>query len=493
MNNKVKITKYINDNIYGGIGLTDIEFKLINTRVFQRLRRIKQQGFNSYVFPSAEHTRFSHSLGVLYIMGKMVDRLIEIGEIEDIKDAKMLRYAALLHDIGHYPLSHLTEVVYNTIENEKISESLIENINENKENIFMKFSIAPQQKPAHHESLGALVITKRDEIRDILKNDGLTEDDMIELGGIITGRTTNKIFHQCMHSSFDADRLDYLIRDSRAAGVNYGLIDLDYLIRLIEVGNEHTLIYKDKKKVDKYIGINKKGIHALEHYLMARYFSYSQITMHRTASVFETLAKVCLWHLYENHRIPKDFDEIVKMINTDEFIKFDDSYMLNRIGEKQNFKDDFNIFRETLLERKRVKILFEVKEITKQENRFEEAINIEKLREYIHDNLDNIAKQLDINRECIGYIEQDLGIDCSEEEIRKDAKAYEESAKVFNGKNNQCRHICLESGTIVRELLGKKLKIFRIFYIDPEQDKEKSDRIRDNLYNKIMNDLKEVQ
>jgi HD superfamily phosphohydrolase len=97
---------FINDNIYGGIWFSEIEFKIINTRTFQRLRRIKQQGLTSYTFPCSEHTRFCHSLGVLHIMGKLTNN-IGLTETEVTK----LRLAALLHDIGHYPLSHLTESV----------------------------------------------------------------------------------------------------------------------------------------------------------------------------------------------------------------------------------------------------------------------------------------------------------------------------------------------------------------------------------------------
>lgn len=495
MEDKIKIEKYINDNIYGGIGVTCKEFEIINTRAFQRLRRIKQQGFNSYVFPSADHTRFSHSLGVLHIMGKMVDRLIEIEEIQNMKDVKMLRYAALLHDIGHYPLSHLTESVYNTIENSEEIESgdLIVDSNSKddiNDSIFNRFSVAPKVKPAHHEKLGKIVILNRDEIKNILLSDGLEESDIIEIGNIITGETTNIIFHQCMHSSFDADRLDYLIRDSRAAGVNYGLIDLDYLIRLIQVGKEHTMIYKEEEKRDKFIGINKKGIHALEHYLMARYFSYSQITMHRTSSTFEALAKVCLWHLYELEVIPTRFKEIVDFVNKDEFIMFDDSYMLNRFGNKEYFEGEWELLRETLIERKRIKVLIEIKEITGQENKFRKGLDIRKLKEYIENNLEDVAEKLGINKNYIGYIEQSLKIECNEDDIERDAKDYVESSKVYS--DNECVHLCLETGTMIRELFDKKLNILRIFYIDPEIEKEKSDIKRKKVYDEIIDKLKEA-
>ena len=114
--------KIINDPIYGCINLSKTEVQLLDTRAMQRLRRIRQMGFASYVFPSGEHSRFVHSLGVLCIMGKMCEHLYrQYGEKEDsstsftIEDVRKVRIAALLHDVGHFPFSHLSECVYNYI------------------------------------------------------------------------------------------------------------------------------------------------------------------------------------------------------------------------------------------------------------------------------------------------------------------------------------------------------------------------------------------
>lgn len=108
---KLKIVKYINDPVYGGIPLTQIELDLIALPIFQRLRGLRQLARVNYVFPGAEHSRFVHSLGVLYIMGLMTDHLLKQDAITE-DDAVKMRVAALLHDIGHYPLSHLGESVY---------------------------------------------------------------------------------------------------------------------------------------------------------------------------------------------------------------------------------------------------------------------------------------------------------------------------------------------------------------------------------------------
>ena len=109
--------KVICDNIHGSIGISELEQNIINTRTFQRLKKIKQLGLASLVFPGAEHSRFAHSIGVMHLMSKMVDRLREencehVVKDEDDHIKQKLRLAALLHDIGHYPLAHLGEQVF---------------------------------------------------------------------------------------------------------------------------------------------------------------------------------------------------------------------------------------------------------------------------------------------------------------------------------------------------------------------------------------------
>lgn len=110
--------RIINDPLYGSIELTREEADLIDTPIFQRLRRIRQTGLLQYVFPGTEHSRFTHSLGVLHIMSCIAGNLSRNNCISG-EDARLLRIAALLHDIGHYPLSHVGEQVYQSMEEEE--------------------------------------------------------------------------------------------------------------------------------------------------------------------------------------------------------------------------------------------------------------------------------------------------------------------------------------------------------------------------------------
>jgi HD superfamily phosphohydrolase len=478
------IKKYINDNIYGGIGFTENEFKIVNTPTFQRLRRIKQQGLISYTFPSSEHTRFSHSIGVLYIMGIITEQLRSIGAI-NYQEQKELRYAALLHDIGHYPLSHLTEAVYNSIPLEGQGKY----VSSHDEDTYKKFPLwrfceKPKPKFAHHERLGAEVIKLRKDIREILEKD---DCDVQKIGEIITGDTSDLIAHQCMHSNFDADRLDYLLRDSAAAGVNYGNVDLDYLIRLMYVGVQQNVskelesLPESMRSEYRVIGINEKGLHVLEHYLMARYFSYAQVTLHRTASVFESLAKTLIYDLAVRGDIHKDYKEIQKIIESEDFLAFDDSYIWQQINPKLGKKKErpYDNYQHTLIERNRIKILLEEKiiclknELIPADSRFSKIANFFKDSEGV----ERFVSEMKIDSTDIGYIIQGIDIDFSRDEIdKKSDKEAEATRTYYDGK---CYYLADCESSIIRSSFDKELKILRVFYIDPfYNNDEESNRLK---------------
>lgn len=237
--------KIINDPIYGCINLSKAEVQLLDTRAMQRLRRIRQMGFASYVFPSGEHSRFVHSLGVLCIMGKMCEHLYrQYGQNEGstihftIEDVRKVRIAALLHDVGHFPFSHLIECVYSYINNIKTTDKMVEGLDAPAgDNTSLLCDIAnfKKRKAKDHEHMGAEVVQKDPEIVAILKSIGVSPE---EIGQIIIGDTQAKpVYAQLLHSSLDADRLDYLLRDSKQAGVSFGNVELEYILRQLRIEN----------------------------------------------------------------------------------------------------------------------------------------------------------------------------------------------------------------------------------------------------------------
>lgn len=357
---RLEIVKYINDPVYGGIPVTRVELELISLPVFQRLRGLRQLARVNYVFPGAEHSRFVHSLGVLYIMGLMTDHLMKQGSITE-DDAVKMRVAALLHDIGHYPLSHLGESVYGyCLDNSDIAPQIISGLGVNNRPLYEM--VASHSKSAHHEHLGKYVVVNHTGIIAVLQKYNLDPNEIAE---IFTGEigSKNMLYSQLLHSSLDADRLDYLLRDSFQTGVKYGLVDLQYLVRLLMVVEDPELASEDSKKV---LVCNKKGQHVVEHFLMSRYFHYSQIIFHKTNGAFEGLVKAMYIKLLMGEGFMyNSLKEIHENINDYDFLNFTDSSLEAAFKKyyKKTSDEEYKSLYRMYLERKRPKVVFEMKDL----------------------------------------------------------------------------------------------------------------------------------
>ena len=227
--------KVIRDSIHGDIQLTEHEIKIVDTPEFQRLRRIKQLGMTYLVYPSANHTRFEHSLGVMHIAGRIAKKLC-LSEDEYI----LVRLGALLHDIGHCPLSHSSERLLLTYLN------------------------------TTHEALAKEIITNS-EIKDIIRDHGYSEKEVIE---VLEGK--KGYLSKIISSSLDADRMDYLVRDAHHTGVAYGIIDLDRIITTIAI-KENTL------------AIEHRGLRAVEALLVARFLMMPTVYLHHTSRIADAM------------------------------------------------------------------------------------------------------------------------------------------------------------------------------------------------------------
>ena len=231
----MKKTKVIRDSIHGDVFLSTLEVEIIDTPEFQRLRRIKQLGLTNLVYPSANHTRFEHSLGALHLAGRIAERL---GFSKNEK--KSIRVAALLHDVGHGPLSHTSEELlarYLGEAHEDISREIIEN--------------------SH--------------ISNVLEDGGLPPE---EISGIL--KDGSGYLGKIISSEFDVDRMDYLVRDAHHTGVAYGIIDLDRLINTIQVH-------------DGMLVITEGGLRAAEALLVARFLMIPTVYLHRTSRIADVM------------------------------------------------------------------------------------------------------------------------------------------------------------------------------------------------------------
>ena len=276
----VKKKKFIRDSVYGDISLSKFEVNVMDQREFQRLRRIKQLGLISLIYPGANHSRFEHSIGTMFLASKLAEQL----EL-DSEDKELVRISALLHDIGHGPFSHVSEGVL-SFPHEKLTEHVIKSS-----------SITP-------------ILEEKFDIKEIIKiihGEGY-------LGPIVSGE-------------LDVDRMDYLLRDSHYTGVAYGIIDFERIISNLRLDN--TL----------YLDI--KGVQAAEGALVSRYFMYPSVYQHHTTRIANSMFRRMLSKVIESGAINEkemykydDADITVICRNSEGYIQD----IMNRIDNRDFFK-----------------------------------------------------------------------------------------------------------------------------------------------------------
>ena len=197
--------KFIVDSIHGDIHFTEREWQVIDTPSFQRLRHIKQLQMSQATYPNATHTRFAHSIGTLGIMARVLE-VVEDSNLLKLSRAEHenLRLGALLHDIGHYPYSHLME----DIDKVELAEELVQSD---------KRADTSMTKYPGHVELGTVIVTSQP---DLVKAIGGKRKARNVADFFSKGKAANPQLTKLITSSFDLDRLDYLLRDSYAAGVH---------------------------------------------------------------------------------------------------------------------------------------------------------------------------------------------------------------------------------------------------------------------------------
>lgn len=293
---KIKIADHILDNLYGHIGITEVERKLERLPIFKRLHGISQLGLTNWIFPCALHTRYVHSLGVMHVAYNMALHINEnCGVFFTDTELQIIRIAGMLHDIGHYPLSHNIETAYKNgnrersfFENIHVSEFLEQLVgcpqflhpNASQDNQTTKGSEYLKgfsgSKGYHHEAVGGYILTHNKEIRNIIKEnfvlikdsadnkflnpefvpkqstqkkytiDAITDHLLKMIAAIVIGNyeydtseygyeDKYSVMLQLIHSELDADNLDYSLRDATFSGTSYGFTDLSVLLNCLTV------------------------------------------------------------------------------------------------------------------------------------------------------------------------------------------------------------------------------------------------------------------
>ena len=240
MMNKNKVSKILNDPVYGFITLNrGILLDLIDNPYFQRLSRIKQLGLTYLVYPGAHHTRFHHAVGAAYLMKQALSTFKELGVNIQREEERGALIAILLHDIGHGPYSHALEHSFlSGVSHENVSEIFMRKLDEQ-----------------YNGELSLAIQIFRNEYH-------------------------KKFLHQLVSSQLDMDRLDYLKRDSFFTGVSEGVVSNQRIIKMFDI-------------VDDEILIKEKGIYSIEKFIVARRLMYWQVYLHKTVLSAEfLLAKI---------------------------------------------------------------------------------------------------------------------------------------------------------------------------------------------------------
>jgi HD superfamily phosphohydrolase len=276
--------KRIFDPVHHFIELSTPEVQLLDLPVMQRLRRLRQLGLAYLAFPSAEHSRFTHALGALAMGTRAFDELFHHGEefftsaVDAAYQRRLVRASLLLHDIGHGPFSHSCEEVLG-IRHEARTTDLL----------------------ALPELAGAVAALDVD-VRDVL--------------GLILGDPHSRypaLRELVSGPNLDADRMDYLQRDAYFTGVATGRFDAEQLVASLR------LYQRSEKTV---VGIDRRGVVALESFVMARYMMFASVYFHHTTRMFEHVLHDMLRELWPN---PRALDPI------EEFLQWDDLRVLNAL------------------------------------------------------------------------------------------------------------------------------------------------------------------
>ena len=302
---KLSETKVLKDPVHSYIHINyEVVWNCLDSKEFQRLRRIRQLGGDFQVYPTAEHSRFSHSLGVYEIVRRMVTEIkslsVELSEYDKI----CVMLAGLLHDVGHGPFSHAFEHVTNH----------------------------------SHEGYTAKIILGETELNQVLTeiSPRLPED----IVSIIEHNHPNDILNQIISGQLDADRMDYLLRDSYFSATSYGQFDLERILRTMRV-----------RKIDenkKALVVKYTGIHSVEDYIMARYQMYWQVYYHPAARSYEAVFIQLFNRLKDIFKENKEYFSDMKVlipfleknvVSVEEYFKLDENSLLYYCSLIQD-KDD---------------------------------------------------------------------------------------------------------------------------------------------------------
>jgi HD superfamily phosphohydrolase len=299
----------IRDPVHGSIYFSDPEVSIIDTPEYQRLRNIKQLGFSEFSYPGATHNRYIHSFGVCHLIGQIFDSIFRAYPFAKpshrFRFRQTVRLAALLHDIGHGPLSHTIEQVM----------PLVGALN-------VTAYVDPIQggRNANHEDYTIKYVTDSNLAQTLKKN--FPDIEAYHIACLIdkslpsrddffmdSGLDFRPILSQMVSSELDADRMDYLERDSYFCGTNYGKIDKGWLMQNLTF---------HQKNGQMFLALNRRALYAFDDFLISRHHMYLMVYFHHKSIIYEEMlnryltsadcgfflpAKISDYTSYDDHKL----------------------------------------------------------------------------------------------------------------------------------------------------------------------------------------------
>ncbi len=286
----------IRDPIHGTLPVSEDEAAVVDSPYYQRLRHVRQLGFGELAFPGATHTRHAHGLGAMHVVGRLFDGIAARAQLPEVPRARFrsaVRLATLCHDLGHLPLSHSSE-----------------RIAPPRASLKLPAWVADAAGQATHEDFTAQILLQSslaDLLRSRLSGQGLGPE---ALAALVSGRTPpggldfthqgadwTPLLRSLVSGELDADRMDYLLRDSFYTGVNYGRFDLDWLIQ-----NLHPARVEGKME----LALSRSAAFAFEDFLLSRYHMFLSVYLHHTAVAFDWMLAAFYRESRGEFEIPTD-------------------------------------------------------------------------------------------------------------------------------------------------------------------------------------------
>ncbi|RJS85946.1 HD domain-containing protein [Candidatus Bathyarchaeota archaeon] len=332
----------IKDPVYGYVYITDAEREIIDSFPFQRLRRLRQLAGAEYVYPGANHTRFEHSVGVMHLAGLLASNP-QLSTLLSEDDVQMVRIAALLHDVGHGPFSHIFE------------------------HLLVKFM------KKTHEDMTIWVISSS-ELKDIIGRIGFDPDEISRLAVGRLNKPGMAFLDQIISSGVDVDKLDFIVRDTHHTGAKYGYVDIFRLIETMDV-------------MDENLAVDIGSLAALESFMLARIESFKSIYFHRVGRAVQLMLAMAM-------EKAKDDLGLLDMESVEDYLALDDYTMWSKLKSCEASREII----ERLERRRLIKCAYETPPFYTKEKFVSSIFNVEGIRMEIRD---QIAQEADVDPELV--------------------------------------------------------------------------------------------